>query len=159
MPSRRSVLAAAVAMVGAGCSNRGETDVDPSNHVPDDWHDEPQRGLADPINRTVEVDANVKRECSSTAEIIVHDEIQTQLNAPENVQSIDGETDDGVPAIFVYRLLTINRKGEVMLSPEITFQSIREAVPESVYVTTTTGNSEHSCQFPVYVVDSIVQAD
>lgn len=159
MPSRRSILAAAVAMVGAGCSNRGETDVDPSNHVPDDWHDEPQRGLADPINRTVEVDVNVKRECSSAAETIVHDVLQTQLNAPDNVHSGGGETDDGVAAVFVYRRLSINREGAVISSPEITFQSIREAVPESVQVTTTTGSSEHTCQLPVYVVDSMEQAD
>lgn len=146
-------------MVGAGCSNRGETDVDPSNHVPDDWHDEPQRGLADPLSLTVEVDANVTRECSTAAESIVHEVLQSQLTSPDNVHSGGGKTDDGVAAVFVYRRLSINREGAVVSSPVITFQSIREAVPESVQVTTTTGSSDHTCHLPVYVADSMEQAD
>jgi hypothetical protein len=159
MPSRRAVLATGILVFSGGCSSRGDPDVDPADHVPDGWHDEPKRGLADPIDRTVEVDANVKRECDSTAVTTIDEEIRTRLDAPDNVHSGGGETEDGTSAVFVYRRLSINRDGAVISSPEITFESIRVATPKSVEITATTGDSFHSCRLPVYVVDSMVQAD
>ena len=86
MASRRSLLAAAVAVVGAGCSTSGEADVDPADHVPDDWHDEPERGLADPLTMSAsKLSQHPKSDCPYLAAEIGAKALENRLDDPENV--------------------------------------------------------------------------
>lgn len=159
MPSRRSLLAAAVAMVGAGCSTSGDSDVDPAEHVPDDWHEDPARGLADPITMDAsELSQHPKNDCPHLAAETGAKVLEDRLGDPENVygggccREVDGHN----RATVWERHVTLGRDGEVISSPTIEFQTVREAAPRTIKPP---GDSDHDCELPVYVVDVMLQAD
>lgn len=169
MPSRRAVLATGTAAL-AGCSNLealepGEQTPDPEEHVPDEWHDEPRPGLADPIERSREFDGDEgvlgpKAECPYAAARTVHDVIDDRLGDPQNVAGgvCCRETDAG-ESVVVERMIHVGRSGTVVSSPSIEFRTVREATPRHVDMTVSLGSVEHSCRVPVYVRDVMVQAD
>lgn len=158
MPSRRSILAA-VAVAGAGCSSSGEPDVDPADHVPDDWHAEPERGLADPLTMDAsKLAEHPPNKCPYLATETGAKVLKDRLDNPENVsgggccQEVDGHD-----RVTVWqRRVTLGRDGTVISSPNIEFQKVREAAPRTIKAPE---ESDHDCQIPVYVVDVMVQAD
>ena len=159
MPSRRSVLAAAVAVVGAGCSSSGESDVDPAEHVPDDWHDEPERGLADPLTMDAgKLSQHPQNDCPYLAAEFGGEVLEDRLDDPENVSGGGCcQTIDGHDRVTVWeRLVMLSRDGDVISSPNVEFQTVREAAPRRIQAPE---ESDHDCQIPVYVVDIMVQAD
>lgn len=86
MPSRRSLLAAAVIVVGAGCSTSSESDVDPAEHVPDDWHAEPERGLADPFTMSAsKLSQYPQSDCPSLAAESAAKLLEDRLGNPDNL--------------------------------------------------------------------------
>lgn len=157
MPSRRSILAAAVTMAGSGCSGRSQTSVDPADHV-DDWHDEPKRGLADPYTmHSVDLSQHPPGDCHVIARETINYVINARLDRPENVsggccREIDGHD----RAATVHRYLSVARDGEVVSTPKIEFQTVREAIPRTVKAP---DESDHECHHPVYVVDSVSQTE
>lgn len=158
MPSRRSILAATAAtMAGAGCSGRSQTYVDPADHV-DDWHDEPKRGLADPHTmHSVDLSQHPPGECHIIAREIVDYVIKARLDRPENVSGgCCGEIDGHDRAASVHRYLRVDRGGEVVSTPDIGFQTVREAIPRTVNAP---DESDRDCHHPVYVVDSVSQTE
>ena len=159
MPSRRSLLAAAVAVVGAGCSSSDEPDVDPSEHVPDDWHDEPERGLADPLTMDAsKLSQHPKNDCPYLAAETGTKALKDRLDNPENVYGGGCcQTVDGHDRVTVWeRHVILSRDGNVISSPTIDFQTVREAAPRTIQAPE---ESDHDCQIPVYVVDVMSQAD
>ena len=159
MPSRRSVLAAAVAVVGAGCSSSDESDVDPADHVSDDWHDEPERGLADPLTMSANtLSQQPQNECPYLAAEIGAEVLKERLDDPKNVygggccQEVAGHD-----RVTIWeRHVRLGRDGNVISSPTIEFQTVREAAPRTIQAP---DESDHDCQIPVYVVDVMSQAD
>lgn len=157
MPSRRSVLAAAVAVVGAGCSRSGESDVDPADHVPDDWHDEPERGLADPLTLDAgELSQHPQSDCPSLAANTAAEVLEDRLGDPDNVSGgeLSSVVDGHDSAIVWSRTVTLSRDGEVVTAPTIEFQTLREAAPRTIRAP---DGSDHDCAIPVYVVDRLIQ--
>lgn len=159
MPSRRSLLTAAVAMGGAGCSNRGGTDVDPADHVPDDWHDEPERGLAEPFTMNAStLSQQPQNECPYLAAETGAELLTDRLDDPKNVfgggccQEVAGHD-----RVTIWeRHVRLSRDGNVISSPTIEFQTVLEAAPRTIQAP---DESDHDCQTPVYVVDVMSQAD
>lgn len=159
MPSRRSLLAAAVAVVGAGCLSSGESDVDPAEHVPDDWHDEPERGLADPLTMDAsKLSQHPQNKCPILAAETGAKVLKDRLDNPENVSSGGCcQEVDGHDHVTVWqRYVTLGRDGNVISSPNIEFQTLREAAPRTIQAPDA---SDHDCQIPVYVQDSMSQVD
>lgn len=159
MPSRRSLLAAAVAVVGAGCSSRGESDVNPADHVPDDWHKEPERGLADPLTMDAStLSQRPKNDCPYLAAETGAEVLEDRLDHPDNVYG--GGcclTVDGQDRVTVWeRHVMLSRDGTVTSSPNIEFQTVREAAPRTIQAP---DESHHDCQIPVYVQDVMTQAN
>jgi hypothetical protein len=153
MPSRRSLLASAVALVGAGCLSRGESDVDPAEHVPDDWHEDPKRGLADPLTMSAsKLSEHPQNDCKYLAAETGAEVLEDRLDNPENVygggccRAVDGHDQ----VIVWERHVTVNRDGNVISSPNIEFQTVREAAPRTIQAPE---ESDHDCQIPVYVKD------
>lgn len=156
MPSRRSLLAAAVAVFGAGCSTSGESAVIPADHVPDDWHGEPERGLADPLTMDAnQLDQRPRSDCPYLAADIAIETVEERLDNPAAITSTGCCAEvDGRDVAVVSRQLLLNREGEVTSSPDIDFQTVREATPRVVKASE---ESDHSCQVPVYVADRMGQ--
>lgn len=152
MPSRRSILAA-VAAVGAGCSTGSESDVDPADHVPDNWHEDPKRGLADPLTMsTSRLSQRPQSDCPHLAAETAAEVLEDRLGEPENVHGgeLSREVDGHDRAIVWVRNVTLSRDGEVVSSPTIEFRTVREAAPRTIAAPE---ESDHDCQVPVYVVD------
>ncbi len=159
MPSRRSVLAAAVAVVGAGCSSSGESDVDPADHVPDDWHDEPERGLADPLTMDAsKLSQHPQNKCPYLAAETGGKALEDRLDNPENVSGGGCCPEvDGHDRVTIWeRYVMVGRDDEVISSPNIEFQTLREAAPRTIQAPE---ESDHDCQIPVYVQDVMSQVD
>lgn len=157
MPSRRSILTAAVAVVGAGCSSSGESDVDPADHVPDDWHDEPERGLADPLTMSAStLSEHPQSDCPYLAAETAAKVLEDRLDNPDNVSGgeLSSEVDGHDQAIVWARNVTLSRDGEDVSSPTIEFQTLRESAPQTIQAPE---ESDHDCQIPVYVVDRMSQ--
>lgn len=138
---------------------------DPTEHVPDEWHDEPRRGLADPLERSraltaEEVSLGPKGDCPYAAARTVHDVIDDRLGDPENVAGggCCRETDAG-ESVVVERMIHVGRHGTVVSSPTVEFHGLREATPRYVDMTVSFGDVEHACRVPAYVRDVMVQAD
>lgn len=158
MPSRRALLAAAVAVVGAGCFSRGESDIDPSEHVPDDWHENPERGLADPITmKASKLSQYPKSDCPSLAANTAVEVLRDRLEEPENISGgeLSKEVDGHDRAIVWVRNVRLSRDGDVVSSPSIQFQTLREAAPRRIQAPE---GSDHECQIPVFVMDRVSQA-
>lgn len=170
MPFRRAVLATGTVTL-AGCSDLealepGEQTPNPADHVPDEWHDEPRPGLADPIERSREFDGDEdvlgpKAGCPYAAARTVHDVIDDRLGDPQNVAGggCCRETDDGERTVIVERLIHVGRSGTVVSSPSVEFRTVREATPRYVDMTVSLGDVEHACRVPVYVRDVMMQMD
>lgn len=159
MPSRRSILAAAITVTGAGCSISGESEIDPADHVPDDWHEEPERALGEPVTMDVrKVSEHPQNKCPYLAAETVPEVLEQRLEDPENV--VGGGCCRGVNgydrATFVERHVRLSRDGDVISSPNIEFRAVREAAPRTVKAPE---NSDHTCRLPVYFVDILLQAD
>lgn len=159
MPSRRSLLAAAVAVVGAGCSSSGESDVDPAEHVPDEWHDEPERGLADPLTMDArKLSQHPQNKCPYLAAEAGGRALENRLDDPENVsgggccQEVDGHDRVTVWQRHVF----VGRDSSVISSPTIEFQTVLEAAPRTIQAP---ADSDHDCQIPVYVQDAMSHVD
>lgn len=160
MPSRRSILASAIAVAGAGCSTRSdESDVDPADHVPDDWHDDPERGLADPFTMSAsKLAEQPQNKCPYLAAETGAELLEDRLDNPESVsgggccQSVDGHD-----RVTIWeRQVLLSREGNVISSPSIEFQTLREAAPRTIQAPE---GSDHDCQIPVYVMDVMPQLD
>jgi hypothetical protein len=157
MPSRQSLLVSAVAVVGAGCLSRGESDIDPAEYVPDDWHEIPKRGLADPLTMSAsKLSDYPQNECPYLAAETGAEALEDRLDDPENVygggccQEIDGHDQ-----VTVWeRQVTVGQNGNVVSSPNIEFQTVREAAPRTIQAPE---ESDHDCQIPVYVQDVMSQ--
>jgi hypothetical protein len=167
MPSRRAVLTTGTVALG-GCSNLEayvpeESTPDPDEYVPDECHDEPKRGLADPLERSQVLDGREgtlgpKNECPYAAARAVDDAIGVRLDDLENVTSglWRRETDVG-ERVVVERMLHVGRSGTAVSSPSVAFRTLREATPR--------GHDgqfrrvEHACRVPAYVQDMMRQVD
>lgn len=171
MPSRRAVLATGTVAL-PGCSNlealeRDESMPDPEEHVPDGWHDEPRRGLADPLERSraltaEEVSLGPKGDCPSAAAGAVRDAIRDRLGDLENVAGAvwRRETDAGERmVVVVQRMIHVGRSGTVVSSPSVEFRTLREATPRYVDMTVSFGDVEHACRVPAYVEDTMIHID
>lgn len=157
MPSRRSLLVAAVAVVGAGCATSGESEVDPADHVPDDWHEEPERGLADPLTMDAStLSEHPQSDCPSLAANTAAKALEDQFGDPENVSGgeLSSEVDGHDRAVVWVRNVRRGRDGEVVSSPTIEFQTLREAAPRTIQAP---DESDHDCQIPVFVMDRMTQ--
>jgi hypothetical protein len=154
MPSRRTVVAGGAALI-AGCLSPEPDDPNPENHVPDKWHDEPKQALADPIVRTAQRDSNLEDECPYAVADVISELLRTRLEDPKNTHVSGGAVESGLeePGIVVYRRLSISRDGNVVSSPNISFQAIREALPEYVLMTVASDYAEHTCRYAVFVRD------
>jgi hypothetical protein len=162
MPSRRAVLAASMATL-AGCSSLVSTDPDPENHVPDEWHDEPKRGLADPRDVTEDVDPDeiydLDIECPYVAGRAALEPVHAQLDDLENVGGAGCCIEiDGVEAVVIERVIFAHRDGSVGSSPSFTFRKLRKATPRTVTATVSDGSNEHTCEVPVFNEDVMVFA-
>lgn len=157
MPSRRSLLATAVGVVGAGCSSSGESDIDPADHVPDSWHEEPERGLAAPLTMNArDLSQHPQSDCPSLAAKSAAKALEDRLGNPENVSGgeLSQVVDSHDSAILWVRTVRVSQNGEVISSPNVEFQTLREAAPQTVKAP---DDSDHDCQIPVFVMDRMSQ--
>lgn len=162
--SRRSVLAtcgvsflpAVSGCSGIGFFGTGES-FDPHDHV-DDWHDEPVRGTADPIQIEQVVDSreSLASKCgwvsSDAVESTVADRV-TLTRAVDFSYTKAAGMNDGEWFVMVSRIVHFGQSNEVHLTPEITFATLLEATPRTVRASITHEDEEYSCRHPVYVVD------
>ncbi|MGZ0746258.1 hypothetical protein [Haloparvum sp. AD34] len=180
MPSRRAVVASA-AVVLSGCTGdplpgrSGTPDLD--EHVPDEWRERPARGLADGVKTTIDLEDEVEfypdREvvrpadeyrpadewlagrCPYVARRPVKDRVRTRLDDPDGVREVGVRPDER--ELHVYRKVVLDREGDVLSAPDVTFEAVREATPEFSHTTVTLGDFEHTCELSAFVQDLVVQ--
>lgn len=81
--------------------------------------------------------------------------IKVRLDSPENVSGdCCWEVDGNDQAASLHRYLRVDREGEVVSSPDIEFQTVREATARTVKAP---DKSDYDCHHPVYVADSMSQ--
>lgn len=160
MVSRRIILISTTAIL-AGCTSSEANDFTPDNHVPDDWHDSPEKGNAEQVERSVNADGNYKRTCEETAVETVTEYVYDYLDDNTNIapitccQEIEGEA-----SLIVYRRIDLDRDRNVVSSPNAEFDEVREATPAAVTINLlSNGSEEFVCSYPVYVKDSVEQMD
>lgn len=184
MPSRRAVIASSAIFL-SGCTDSQLPDIsstpDPNEHVPDEWHETPARGLAGSVEAKIDIEGEVdyypdreavrissdeyrpageylRGRCPSIARRPVKELLQQRLDNPENVVGprLFG-ADDEEPELRVLRKIVIDRDGNVISSPNIKFDTVRKATPENSIPTVILGEFEHTCRVPVFVEDWIEQ--
>lgn len=170
--------------LGAGPGSESNSELDPDAHVPDEWHDEPARGTAEPVEMStsirdevtyhpdremVEIDGGELRpvdewlriECPYVAGRHVGDLLNERLADRRNIEGRDLNRtlfeDEAV--LEVKRTIELDRDGTVVSSPGVAFETVREAVPRYVVATATLDEFEHTCRLPVYVRDVLSQLD
>lgn len=95
---------------------------------------------------------------SGLASSIIHEVLEERLNDQSNItvsgccREVGGH--DG-PTV-VERILTLNRDGEVVASPKIAFQTVREVTPQTV---SAPKESDFNCEKAVFVIDSMQRLD
>ena len=178
--SRRIVLAATGLGLGgvvAGYLGTGSR-IDPEDHVPDGWHDEPVRGRAEPVETKAAIDDEVtyhpereeveisegefrsvehwlEVECPHVAGRYLADLLNERLDDSTSVGA--GIVSSG--KLFVRRYVEANRDGDIISSPTVEFKAILDATPKYVDATVTLDDFEHTCRPPVYVEDTFQQEE
>lgn len=171
-PPRRRVLqtlAGGLSVAVAGCLDWGPIDLrarrfDPADHV-DDWHDEPVRGLAAPVESTRRVEpsaSSLVSQCGWEAARAVGAVVRNRVGQSPTLR-INRTMSSALPYVgwFVHvsRKLYIDNTGEVYRAPEVPFGPLLEVSPRTVDMTVRTEEWMHSCRFPVFLFDSVIQAD
>lgn len=158
---RRRVVLGALSVSLAGCSLSTTGEFTPGDHLPDEWHETPGRGSAAQVERATTAERNHDRACERTAietvRASVHDRLDDRTNiAPVTCcREIDGEA-----ALVVYRRIDRDRDGNVVSSPNVTFDEVSAATPESVTITVESdGHEAFVCSYPVYVHDTVEDID
>lgn len=158
---RRRVVLGALSVSLAGCSLSTTGEFSPGDHLPDEWHDTPERGSAEQVERAASAERNHDRACERTAIETVRGLVHDRLDDTTNVdpvtccQEIDGEA-----SLVVHRRIDRDRDGNVVSSPNVTFEEVRAATPESVTITVESDSQEaFVCSYPVYVHDTVVDID
>ena len=158
MPSRRE-LSVALALALAGCFSSDSSDFDPDSHVPDKWHDEPKRGVAESLERSVEMDpadlsGTLEDECDEAAGRNVSDVVRDRLDDPDNlVVFCCSDVEGHEKSVIVNRRMSVSRGGNLLSAPDFTFEALRDATPESATITASMYDDEHTCSAPVFVED------
>lgn len=160
MVTRRVVLGA-LSVSLAGCSRSTTDDFTPADHVPDGWHETPGEGTAAQVDGSAVAERNYDRGCQEAAIETVTEHVYDRLDDGTNIAPITCCREiDGEASIVVYRRIVRDRDGNVVSAPNVTFEAVRAATPEAVTITVETDGREKSvCSYPVYVRDSVEQAD
>lgn len=160
MVARRTVLGA-LSVSLAGCSWSHQDDFTPDDHVPDEWHETPERGNAAQITHSTSAISNYKRACNDTAVRTVSDHVEVRLDDDTNIAPVVCcEEIDGEASLIVYRRIDRDRDGDVVANPIATFENVRDATPKSVTGTIESdGQEKYVCSYPVYVSDTIEDID
>lgn len=156
MVSRRMVLGA-VTVGLAGCLSSGTDGFDPEDHVPDEWHENPKRGLAEPIEKTKSFNSGShETTCEDEAIRIISEFVHSRVDDSTNINPVSCcEEINEEESIIVYRRIEVSRDGDVVSSPNIGFKEVREATPARIKLTLESDTGEQTCIFPVYVKDTV----
>lgn len=160
MVTRRAVLC--TLSVGlAGCSRSSHDEFTPGEHVPDEWHATPGKGKAAQVERSATAHSNYDRACGTTATGTVRELVYDRLDGRTNIAPVTCCREiDSEASVVVYRRIDRDRDGNVVSAPNVTFEEVRAATPESVTITIETDGREKSvCSYPVYVSDTIQDID
>jgi len=157
-PSRRAVLRAVggigTAGLVSGCpGGRSSDGIDPEAHVTD-WHETPDRGLADPI--TVEGNGTAELPCLDPAWNALESRITTRV---DNLTGVSHGSSGGHDQIEEDHL-TVTRtiyasEGEVESKPVVSFARLREVTPRTIRVEIQTEGTDRRCEWPVYLYDVV----
>lgn len=170
-PARRHVLQATcgVLTVGlVGCFEPGlfrseSQRFNPSEHV-EDWHDDPVRGQAQPleIERQVEP-GSLGSKCGWASADAVEVAVKERIDRWSQQLDVSRTQSSGLPDegwfIEVAREIRVDNTGEVYKTPVARFQPLVEATPRTVSATVYTEEWQLSCEHAVYVIDTVIQAD
>lgn len=165
---RRKFLATAGIVISsnlAGCF--AGQNFDPTDHV-DDWQDERARGEADSIEDEQSIDSYgiIEVKCGREARDTLQEVVLDQLDQPSGLSfgfgkdSDENETDtEDEYRLLVSRVIHLTRDGDVRSKPDVRFETLREATPREVQMTVKHEDTEHTCRYPVYVMDSTLQIE
>ena len=151
----------------AGC-NGSASEVNPSDEV-DNWHEDPERATAEPVNREVTgVDtSDIKEACARKAREVLSSIVSERV-PNKNLQSSRLYYGDekslptehrGGSALFVNRVHYFSRSGRLESAPDVDFETLRSKTPLSVTMNISTQNANHSCKYPVYIDDIVFQEE
>ena len=161
MPSRRAVLGsvAACATAFAGCGALGGTATEaPADHVPGEWY-----GDRDPVGATGErlettCEIAPETDCRGHAEAATMDVLSTKLDSTKQLEASDlSKMADGDDRLLVSRYVLLDRAGEVVRAPEVSFEALRAAAPRTVVATTAYEDHTYTARLAVFVRDAIEQ--
>lgn len=159
--SRRKYISGAVcasSFLFAGCSETEPED------VVDDWQEERSRGEADILETEVRIDSygvievTYGREWRDALQSVVLDRLDRTSSLAFGFGK-DRESEDDEYSILVSREIVLGRDGDIRSKPDVMFVALREATPRAVRATVIYDDTEHTCQFPVYVQDRVFQLD
>ncbi|MFY4814864.1 hypothetical protein ACOJIV_19535 [Haloarcula sp. AONF1] len=151
----------------AGC-NGSTSEVDPSDEV-DNWHEDPERATAEPIEReSTGVDASdIEEACARKAREVLSS-VVSEWVPDKNLESSRLYYGDekslppehrGRSALFVNRIHYFTRSGRLESAPKIGFETLRSKTPSSVTMNISTQDANHSCEYPVYIDDVVFQEE
>jgi hypothetical protein len=161
MPSRRALLGsvAACSTCLAGCGSLGGTATEaPADHVPGEWYGDrdPVRATGERLETTCETDSEA--DCRGHAEAATMAALDARLVPTKQVEASDLSTmADGDDRLLVSRYVLLDRSGDVVRAPEVSFEALRAGVPRTVVAATVYGEHTHTKRLPVFVRDGVVQ--
>lgn len=181
----RRTIVVGILLGVSGCltSSRSSSTPNPDEYVPDEWHDEPAQGVADPIETTADIEREVTYlpeeeavqigdehrpaddwlavECPHVAARAVGGLLEDRFGDLDNVvgSAVSSAIEDDQRVVRVKRIIHLTRGGGVISAPDVEFQTLREATPQYVTATVTLDHFEHTCRVPAYVDDVLVQMD
>jgi hypothetical protein len=161
MSSRRAVLGsiAGLSATLAGCSALGGTSTaDPADHVPGEWYGDrdPVRATGERLETTCE--SGPEADCRGHAEAATMDLLSTRLDSTKQLEASDlSKMADGDDRLLVSRYVLLDRAGEVVRAPEVSFEALRTAAPRTVVATTAYEDHTYTARLAVFVRDAIEQ--
>jgi len=181
MPSRRAVIASGVLTALAGCI-APTAQPEPEELVPDEWHEEPKQGAADPIETKADIEDDVEYlpekeavridggdvvpvdqwltvECRYVALDVVADIIRGQFGNPDGIAGpfVSSSLKEDDVVIRIDRRILLSSEGGVRTTPDIEFEEIRSVMPRYVDAEVVLDDFSHVCRIPVYIMDAKIQ--
>ncbi|WP_132059595.1 hypothetical protein [Halorussus amylolyticus] len=116
---------------------------------------EPER---EPVYEHVPFEEWVETECASVGAERVNEAMSERLGDAEGV-SAGVTNDDGELKIFVAHETTLNRDGDVISEPNVSYDRVRQVAPERAEVTLTLSGRSRSCVVSVATREQEIQQE
>jgi hypothetical protein len=143
----------------AGCGALGGTATEaPADHVPGEWYGDrdPVRATGERLETTCETGPD--SECRGHADRATMEALASRLDSTKQLEASDlSRMADSDDRLLVSRYVLLDRSGEVVRAPEVSFEALRAAAPRTVVATTVYDEHAYTKRLAVFVRDGIVQ--